>query len=178
MRALIVDDEPLARQLIREYLADFPQIQVLAECGDGENAVKTINAERPDLVFLDVQMPGLSGFEVLGHLDFMPAIIFSTAYDKFALRAFEINAVDYLLKPYARERFAQAVRRALERKGRDSFQGLFKRPLRTASSSKGDGGYSVDEAAGDYAKLTDPVRRARRFRKKARFAPSCGRRHR
>ena len=68
MRALIVDDEPLARQLIREYLADFPQIQVLAECGDGENAVKTINAERPDLVFLDVQMPGLSGFEVLGHL--------------------------------------------------------------------------------------------------------------
>ncbi|MCY4606038.1 MAG: response regulator [Gemmatimonadetes bacterium] len=124
MRALIVDDEPLARQLIREYLADFPQVQVLTECGDGENAVKTINAERPDLVFLDVQMPGLSGFEVLGRLDFMPAIIFSTAYDKFALRAFEINAVDYLLKPYARERFAQAVRRALERKGRinlDSF---------------------------------------------------------
>ena len=165
MKALIVDDEPLARQLIREYLADFPQIQVLTECGDGESAIKTINAERPDLVFLDVQMPGLSGFEVLGWLDFMPAIIFSTAYDQFALRAFEINAVDYLLKPYERERFAQAVRRALERKGRinlDSFEGLLRQTTAQDRFLVRVGRQIVPvatedilwiEAAGDYATL-------------------------
>jgi len=112
---IIVDDEELARRMIREYMAPFKSIELLAECATGENAVKTINDLRPDLIFLDIQMPGLTGFEVLTRLDRIPFIIFSTAYDKYALQAFEVNAIDYLLKPYDRSRFEKALKRALER---------------------------------------------------------------
>ncbi len=115
VRAVIVDDEELARQMIREYLADFPNVEVAAECADGREAVQTIEDLAPDLVFLDIQMPEMSGFEVLKHLQTLPAIVFSTAYDRYALQAFEVNAVDYLLKPYDRKRFREAVSRALER---------------------------------------------------------------
>lgn len=113
MRAIVVDDEPLARAMIQEYLEDYPEITVVAECTNGRQAVRAIQEQAPDLVFLDIQMPGLTGFEVLAHLDTIPQIIFSTAYDTFAIQAFETGAIDYLLKPYNRERFAKAVQRAL-----------------------------------------------------------------
>jgi two-component system LytT family response regulator len=111
---LIVDDEPLARQRIRKLLEAEPDIEVLGECGDGRKAITTIEEERPDLVFLDVQMPGLDGFSVLEHIgiDRMPGVIFVTAYDRYALRAFEVHALDYLLKPFDRERFQKALERA------------------------------------------------------------------
>jgi len=114
MRAIIVDDERLARQVIKEYLADFPEIVVAGECKNGRQAVRMINDEQPDLVFLDIRMPGMDGFEVLEHLKSVPRIIFSTAYNDYALKAFEVSAVDYLLKPYDEKRFAKAVRRVLQ----------------------------------------------------------------
>lgn len=112
---VLVDDEDLARQMLKEYLVNYPALEVISECSSGKEAVKTINSLRPDLLFLDVQMPELSGIEVLKKLDRIPFVVFSTAYDKYALQAFEVNAVDYLLKPYDRARFDQAVQRALQR---------------------------------------------------------------
>lgn len=116
MRAILVDDEPPARELLREYLAEFPQITVVAECGSGRAAVETVRRLEPDLLFLDVQMPGLDGLQVLEQLERLPQVVFSTAYDSFAVKAFEAGAVDYLLKPYSRERFRKAVERVLERR--------------------------------------------------------------
>jgi len=115
IRTIIVDDEPLARTMIKEYLRDFPEIEIIGECGNGKQAVKAINEREPDLVFLDIRMPGMDGFEVLEHLDIMPRIIFTTAHGDYALKAFDVNAVDYLLKPYDRKRFATAIRRAIDR---------------------------------------------------------------
>ncbi len=115
LRTILIDDEPLARQVIREFLQAFPQLEIIAECENGRQAVAAINQHRPDLIFLDVQMPGLNGFQVLERLESLPQIIFSTAYDEYAIRAFEVNAVDYLLKPFDRQRFAVAVERAVER---------------------------------------------------------------
>jgi two-component system, LytTR family, response regulator len=112
-KVILIDDEAAGRTLIRQYLADYPSLIVVGEANNGVDAVKIINEFRPDLVFLDIQMPGLSGFEVLSHLDEIPRIIFSTAYDQYALQAFEVHAVDYLLKPYTRDRFGQAIRRVL-----------------------------------------------------------------
>ena len=113
IRTLIVDDEPLAREGVRLHLEDHEDIEVVGECGGGEEAVRFIEAERPDLVFLDVQMPGLDGFGVLEALgaDQLPAVVFITAYDNFALRAFEAHALDYLLKPFEAERFDRALDR-------------------------------------------------------------------
>ena len=99
----------------RNTLADYPNVEIVGECSSGKQAVKTINSLQPDLIFLDVQMPELSGFGVIKKLKKIPSVIFSTAYDKYALQAFEVNAVDYLLKPYDRERFNQAMQRVLER---------------------------------------------------------------
>jgi len=110
---LIADDERPARRIIRQYLDAIDGTKVVAECANGLEAVRDIQATAPDLVFLDVQMPGLNGFEVLGELENPPPIVFSTAYDQYAVQAFEVNAVDYLLKPYDRERFHAAVDRAL-----------------------------------------------------------------
>lgn len=114
IRALIVDDEPLARQRLRRLLQDEQDIEVVGECADGGDAVASIRNLRPDLVFLDVQMPVLDGFGVLEAvgIDQMPAVIFVTAYDRYALRAFEYNALDYLLKPFDRDRFRKALERA------------------------------------------------------------------
>jgi two-component system, LytTR family, response regulator len=112
IKVVIVDDEPLAREGVRMLLAGDRDVEVVAECGSGRDAVATIKRLRPDLVFLDVQMPEISGFDVLAALDELPAVIFVTAYDKYALRAFEVHALDYLLKPYDDERFAQALARA------------------------------------------------------------------
>jgi two-component system, LytTR family, response regulator len=114
LRALIVDDEPLARERIRTLLADETDIEIAGECADGREAVAAISAEAPDLLFLDVQMPELGGFEVLEAvgIDRVPAVIFVTAYDRHALRAFDVHALDYLLKPFDRERFHAALTRA------------------------------------------------------------------
>lgn len=108
-KVLIADDEADARKLIKEYLTAVPQMSLCGEAKNGPEAVRLIDELEPDLVFLDIQMPGLSGFQVLQQIVHIPHIIFSTAYDKFALKAFEHNAVDYLLKPYTRSRFEQAI---------------------------------------------------------------------
>ena len=119
IRALVIDDEPLARRTVRRFLKNHPDMEVAGECGDGESAVNWILREDPDLVFLDVQMPEMDGFEVVRHVGTarMPATIFVTAYDRYALKAFDANAVDYLLKPIEAERFARALTRARERIG-------------------------------------------------------------
>jgi two-component system LytT family response regulator len=113
--AILVDDEPLARKLLKEYLQDFPEVKIIGECKNGTQAVKAINEDKPGVVFLDIRMPGMDGFEVLENLNYMPRIIFSTAYGDYALKAFERNAVDYLLKPYDRKRFSQAMQKVLNR---------------------------------------------------------------
>jgi len=115
LKAIIVEDEKLARDLILEYLRDHPDIQVTGEYEDGFSGLKAINELKPDLVFLDIQMPKLNGFEMLEVLDHKPVIIFTTAFDQYAIKAFEFNAVDYLLKPYSQERFSEAVKKARER---------------------------------------------------------------
>ncbi|MFL5772344.1 MAG: LytR/AlgR family response regulator transcription factor [Flavisolibacter sp.] len=115
IRTIIIDDEPLARSIVKEYLQDFKEIVVSAECGDGFEGVKSINQERPDLVFLDIQMPKINGFEMLELLESPPAVIFTTAFDEYAIRAFETHAVDYLLKPFGKERFDKAVQKFMER---------------------------------------------------------------
>lgn len=117
IRALIVDDEPLARRSIRRLLDRGSGLEVIGQCGDGESAVDAIRSKKPDLVFLDVQMPEMTGFDVIRRIgpETMPVTIFVTAYDKYAVRAFETNAIDYLLKPFGKQRFEQALRRAKER---------------------------------------------------------------
>lgn len=117
LRVLIVDDEELARTLLREYADQAGGIDILAECGNGFDAVKCIAELKPDLVFLDVQMPKLDGFEVLELVDASPAVIFVTAHDQYAMRAFDAHAVDYLLKPFHFDRFKKALDRARNRLG-------------------------------------------------------------
>jgi two-component system, LytTR family, response regulator len=115
--ALIVDDEDLARLVLRELIQSHPDIEVVAECANGFEAVKAVAEHKPDLIFLDVQMPKLSGFDVLELIGTETAVIFVTAYDQYAMRAFEVHAVDYLLKPIGRERFEAAFERAKSRLG-------------------------------------------------------------
>jgi two-component system, LytTR family, response regulator len=116
VRAIVVDDEPLARERLLKLLRAEPDIEVVGEAADGQSAVELIRKEKPALVFLDVQMPELDGFEVLAELrdEERPAVVFVTAYDKFALKAFDFHAIDYLLKPFDKERFQTALRRALD----------------------------------------------------------------
>jgi two-component system LytT family response regulator len=117
IRTLIVDDELLARRSVRRFLDRSTGVEVIGECGDGESAVEAIREMKPDLVFLDVQMPEMSGFDVIGRIgpETMPVTVFVTAYDRYALRAFEANAIDYLLKPFGNERFQRALARAKDR---------------------------------------------------------------
>ena len=117
---LVVDDEPLARDYIRRLLKDDDQIEIVGEAGNGRDAVRLINEQKPELIFLDVQMPEMDGFTVLNNLepDILPTVIFTTAYEAYAIRAFEIHALDYLLKPFDDHRFAQAVRHTKERLSR------------------------------------------------------------
>jgi two-component system LytT family response regulator len=115
IRAVIVDDEELARQVLREYISAYADIEIAAECANGFEAVKAVAELKPDLVFLDIQMPKLDGFEVLELIGNEAAIVFVTAHDEFAIRAFEVHAVDYLLKPVGADRFAAALERAKKR---------------------------------------------------------------
>jgi two-component system LytT family response regulator len=121
LKVIIADDESLARNVVRKFLSAFPEIKIIAECENGLQSLNKINELRPDLVFLDIQMPDLDGFAVLNELAQPPMIIFTTAYNQYAINAFEKNAVDYLLKPFNKERFVQAVNKALRHKASPAF---------------------------------------------------------
>src|SRR5256885_15963485 len=123
MRAVIVDDEPLAREVLREYLAADEDVEIVAECANGFEAVKAVAEHDPDLLLLDIQMPKLDGFEVLELLDRSPLVVFVTAHDEYALRAFEVHALDYLLKPFSEERFRQVLARVKLQAGREHTPG-------------------------------------------------------
>jgi len=112
-RALIIDDEPLARMVVKEYLQNFDQIELIQECNDGFEGLKAIQQYQPDLIFLDVQMPKINGFEMLELVEQPPAVIFTTAFDEYAIKAFEAHAVDYLLKPFSKDRFNKAIEKFL-----------------------------------------------------------------
>ena len=114
LSVLIVDDESLARDLVKTYLQDIPDIQIVGECENGFEALNSIQKNKPDLVFLDVQMPKINGFELLEVLEEKPAIIFITAFDQYAIKAFDMSAIDYLLKPFSKERFLKALEKAKE----------------------------------------------------------------
>lgn len=115
IRVLIIDDEEPARNLLTNFLSDYKNIEIIGECADGFSAVKQINELQPDLIFMDIQMPKLSGLEVLELIEKMPLIVFVTAFDEFAINAFELNAVDYLLKPYSKKRFAEALEKVRQK---------------------------------------------------------------
>ncbi len=115
IRIVIIDDETPARDLIKYYLKEVDNIEVIAECADGFSGLKSISTLKPDLVFLDIQMPRLTGIELVEVLTEKPEIIFATAYDQYALRAFELNAVDYIMKPYEKRRFLEAVKKAVDK---------------------------------------------------------------
>jgi two-component system LytT family response regulator len=135
LSAVIVDDEDLARRILCEYLREFPDIAVVAECANGFEAVKAVSDLKPQLLLLDIQMPKLNGFEVLELIEHDLEVIFVTAYDEYALRAFEVHAVDYLLKPFSRERLAEALDRAKNRRIRKTpspLPGLIAESRKTA----------------------------------------------
>ncbi|GAB4296499.1 MAG: LytTR family DNA-binding domain-containing protein [Ignavibacteriaceae bacterium] len=135
--ALIIDDEKLAREITKSYLRSHPEIEIAGESANGFDAVKKINQLKPDLIFLDIQMPKLTGFEMLELIENPPVIIFTTAYDNFAIRAFEVNAIDYLLKPFSQERFDEALGKAVELvKERVSQNEKLKRLLDHSDSEK------------------------------------------
>lgn len=115
IKTILIDDESLARDIIKFYLQSFPEITIVAECADGFEGLKAISHFKPDFIFLDIQMPKISGFEMLELVDEQPGVIFTTAFDEYAIKAFEVNAVDYLLKPIEKERFDQAIKRLLAR---------------------------------------------------------------
>lgn len=116
MRVILIDDEPLARSIVKEYLKNWPELEIVQECVDGFEGVKAIALYKPDLIFLDIQMPKINGFEMLELIDQAPSVIFTTAFDDYAIKAFEEHAVDYLLKPFTRERFDKAVQKWLDQK--------------------------------------------------------------
>lgn len=134
MKVIIIDDEPLARSIVKEYLQKHTQLELMQECGDGFEGVKAIQQHQPDLIFLDIQMPKINGFEMLELVDNAPAVIFTTAFDEFAIKAFEAHAIDYLLKPFNQERFDKAIAKWMEQKGNDTDKST-QQLLETASLS-------------------------------------------
>lgn len=140
IRALVVDDEPFARERVMSLLSQEPDVEVIGQCSDGSQAVAAIQTQNPDLVFLDVQMPGRSGFEVIEDVgaDRMPTVVFVTAYDQYALRAFEVHALDYLLKPFGKDRFQQTLRHAREALDRRRAGDLGRRLLALVHDAKPD----------------------------------------
>jgi two-component system LytT family response regulator len=134
MKVIIIDDEPLARSIVKEYLQKHPQLQLVAECNDGFEGVKAIQQHQPDLIFLDIQMPKINGFEMLELLEQTPAVIFTTAFDEYAIKAFEAHAIDYLLKPFNQERFDKAISKWNEQKSQGNEKAT-QDLLETASQS-------------------------------------------
>ncbi len=118
-RVLLIDDEALAREVLRHYLKSHPDFEIVEECANGFDAVKAIQKHKPDLIFLDIQMPRINGFETLELIEHKPSVIFTTAYDEYALKAFELQALDYLLKPFSEERFASAIQKYIQ--GKNGF---------------------------------------------------------
>jgi len=119
---VIIDDEVLAREVVKNYLKSFSNLQLVAECSNGFEGVKVINELNPDLLFLDIQMPKLNGFEMLELIDKNPYIIFATAYDHYAIKAFEVSAIDYLLKPFSLDRFSESITKVLKQYSTNSYQ--------------------------------------------------------
>lgn len=117
LKTILIDDEPLSRDIIRAYLQAFENVEIVEECNDGFEGVKAIMQHQPDLIFLDIQMPKINGFEMLELIEQPPAVIFTTAFDEYAIRAFESNAVDYLLKPFTEERLKKAVEKYIDQAG-------------------------------------------------------------
>ncbi len=111
IKTVIIDDEPLARSIVKEYLQDDTDIEVMQECGDGFEGLKAIIQHKPDIIFLDIQMPKITGFEMLELIDFPVSVVFTTAFDEYAIKAFEAHAIDYLLKPFSKERFNKALKK-------------------------------------------------------------------
>ena len=132
-KIIIIDDEPLARSIVKEYLQKYPELEIAQECNDGFEGVKAIQQYEPDLIFLDIQMPKINGFEILELLDQPPAVIFTTAFDEYAIKAFEAHADDYLLKPFNQERFNKAIQKWKEQAS--SSQKNTNELLETASQS-------------------------------------------
>ena len=135
IKAILIDDEPLSREIVRSNLKSFPQISVVDECNDGYEGIKAIIQHKPDLIFLDIQMPKINGFEMLELVEDAPAVIFITAFDEYAIRAFEANAIDYLLKPFPEDRFAIAINKFLEKS--DSSSPATQQLLDTMSRTPG-----------------------------------------
>lgn len=136
-RAIIIDDESLAREIVKKYLGKNELIEIAAECSNGFEGIKAINELKPDIVFLDIQMPKITGFEMLELLEEMPVVIFTTAFDQFALKAFEVNATDYLLKPFSEERFSEALSKAISQlKDRPKSEEIVSRLLTTIDEKK------------------------------------------
>lgn len=123
-KVLLIDDETAGRTMIRQYLAEYKKYVIVGEANNGVDAVRLINEFKPDLIFLDIQMPGMTGFEVLTYIEEIPQIIFSTAYDNHALEAFEVHAIDYLLKPYTKERFKKAIEKSEKTNVEESLKPL------------------------------------------------------
>ena len=117
MKAIIIDDEPLARMMVKEYLQAYPEVTVVDECNDGFEGVKAIQLHQPDLIFLDIQMPKINGFEMLELIDNPPKVIFTTAFEEYAIKAFDAHAADYLLKPFSKERFDKAMQKLQQQPG-------------------------------------------------------------
>jgi two-component system LytT family response regulator len=116
IKTVLIDDEPLARTIVTEYLQGYPEIEIVQECNDGFEGVKAIAQHKPDLIFLDIQMPKINGFEMLELLEQPPAVIFTTAFDEYAIKAFEAHAIDYLLKPFSKDRFDKAMQKWLSQR--------------------------------------------------------------
>lgn len=171
IKCLIIDDEQLARDLLREYIEQTPELTIIGEADKGKDAIQLIDTLKPDLIFLDVQMPGLTGFDVLDEIEHDPFVVFTTAYDQYAIKAFEKNAVDYLLKPIDQERFKQAVERAISRMQMEQNNvGELLRNMKTENKTSYDSHIFVQksekllnlpveeimflEASGDYTILT------------------------
>jgi two-component system LytT family response regulator len=171
IKCLIIDDEQLARELLREYIGHVPELTIVGEASRGREAVERIDSDKPDLIFLDVQMPGMTGFDVLDEITHDPHVIFTTAYDQYAIQAFEKNAVDYLLKPIDQERFKLAVKRAIQQISLEQNPvGELLRTLKTENKTNFDSHIFVQkseklinlpvdeimflEASGDYTILT------------------------
>ncbi len=165
MKAIIIDDEPLARSIIKEYLCPYTNIMLVEECNDGFEGIKAIHLHQPDLIFLDIQMPKINGFEMLELVDNPPLVIFTTAFEEYAIKAFDAHAADYLLKPFSKERFDKAIQKALLQKN-NVAQAIASSALETAAPNnrivvKDNGKIKIIplpqvqyvEAADDYVKI-------------------------
>ncbi len=165
MKAIIIDDEPLARMMVKEYLQPYTHITVVEECNDGFEGLKAIQQHRPDLIFLDIQMPKINGFEMLELIDHPPAVIFTTAFEEYAIKAFDAHAADYLLKPFSKERFDKAMQK-LQQQRVNATQAIVETALQSSAQNsrivvKDNGKIKIIpvgqvqylEAADDYVKI-------------------------